>query len=325
MIKLFIAFAADALFGDPCWLYHPVRIIGKWISLMEKFLRKHFPKTSEGEQMAGVFLVVLTVIPAFFLPWLLLWILSMVPVAGAAAALVLDIFWMYQILAMGCLKTETLKVYAALKNKDMDDARLKLSWLVGRDTASLSEEEIVKATVETIAENTTDGVAAPMLFMAAGLFLMPFGAPLGFAYKAVNTLDSMVGYRNETYIHFGWCSAKTDDILNFVPARLSGVLMTAAAYLAGYDGKSAWKCFKRDRLAHLSPNSAQTESACAGAFGIQLGGTHDYFGKPVQKPTLGDNCRPAEAKHIKSAVHLMYITSLLCFVFADVLLFIKLL
>lgn len=194
-------------------------------------------------------------------------------------------FWMYQILAMKCLKIEALKVYDALTHQNIAPGRQRLSWLVGRDTANLSEEEIVKATVETVAENTTDGVIAPMLFMAIG------GAPLGFAYKAVNTLDSMVGYRNDKYRYFGTASARADDVVNFIPARLAGLLMVLAAFFCRYDAAGAWRCFVRDRNKHLSPNSAQTESACAGALGIQLGGTHDYFGKPVEKPTLGDEKR----------------------------------
>lgn len=181
-----------------------------------------------------------------------------------------------------------------------------LSWLVGRDTEHLSEAEVIKADVETIAENTTDGVTAPMIFMAIG------GAPLGFAYKAVNTLDSMVGYRNEKYRYLGTASARMDDILNFVPARISGILMVLSAFLLKYDGRNAWQCFLRDRNKHLSPNSAQTESACAGALGIQLGGTHDYFGKAVEKPTIGEEKRQPEPEDIRRANRLMLWTSFLC-------------
>lgn len=303
MIKLILAFVLDALLGDPVWLYHPIRVIGKWISLTEKFLRQYFPANLWGERMAGVFLTILVVLPSFGLP------AGIIFMAGKVypwLAYVLEVFWMYQILAMKCLKVEALKVYDALAHQDIALARQRLSWLVGRDTVNLSEEEIVKATVETVAENTTDGVIAPMLFMAIG------GAPLGFAYKAVNTLDSMVGYRNDKYRYFGTASARTDDVVNFIPARLGGGLMVIAAFLCRYDASGAWRCFVRDRNKHLSPNSAQTESACAGALGIQLGGTHDYFGKPVEKPTLGDEKRQAGPEDIRRANRLMVVTSILC-------------
>lgn len=305
MIKLILAFVLDVLLGDPVWLYHPIRVIGKWISLAEKFLRQYFPANLWGERMAGVFLTILVVLPSFGLP---AGIIFMAGKLHPWLAYVLEVFWMYQILAMKCLKVEALKVYDALTHQDIVLARQRLSWLVGRDTVNLSEEEIVKATVETVAENTTDGVIAPMLFMAIG------GAPLGFAYKAVNTLDSMVGYRNDKYRYFGTASARADDVVNFIPARLGGFLMVIAAFLCRYDASGAWRCFVRDRNKHLSPNSAQTESACAGALGIQLGGTHDYFGKPVEKPTLGDEKRRAEPEDIRRTNRLMVVTSVLCLI-----------
>ena len=311
MIKLAAAFLMDAVFGDPVWLYHPIRVIGKWISLMEKCLRRCFPKDRRGERLAGIFLMVFTVLPSFFLPAGVLYL------AGKLhpwLAFALEVFWMYQILAMKCLKVEALKVYDALAHQDIALARQRLSWLVGRDTENLSEEEIVKATVETVAENTTDGVVAPMIFMAIG------GAPLGFAYKAVNTLDSMVGYRNEKYRYFGTASARTDDVASFIPARVSGILMVFASAFCRYDTAGAWRCFIRDRNKHLSPNSAQTESSCAGALGIQLGGTHDYFGKPVEKPTLGDEKRKAEPEDIRRANQLLTVTSILTFIMLEVLL-----
>lgn len=311
IIQLFLAFLLDSIFGDPVWLYHPIRIIGKWISLMEKHLRRIFPKDRHGERLAGAVLTAMVVLPAFLIPG------GLLHLAGKLhpwAAWILEVFWMYQILAMKCLKTEALKVYDALAKQDLPLARQRLSWLVGRDTEKLSEEEIVKATVETVAENTTDGVVAPMLFMAVG------GAPLGFAYKAVNTLDSMVGYRNDKYRYFGTASARADDAVNFIPARLTGILMVIAAALCRYDISGSWRCFVRDRNKHLSPNSAQTESACAGALGIQLGGTHDYFGKPVEKPTLGDAKRKAVPEDIRRANRLMTATSLLALIFAEVLL-----
>ena len=284
MIKLALAFILDALLGDPVWLYHPIRVIGKWISMAEKILRRCFPANLWGERLAGVFLVIFVVLPSFALP---AGVIIIVGKLHPWLAFALEVFWTHQNIAL---------------------ARQRLSWLVGRDTANLSEEEIVKATVETVAENTTDGVIAPMLFMAIG------GAPLGFAYKAVNTLDSMVGYRNDKYRYFGTASARADDVVNFIPARLAGLLMVLAAFLCRYDAAGAWRCFVRDRNKHLSPNSAQTESACAGALGIQLGGTHDYFGKPVEKPTLGDEKRRAEPEDIRRANRLMVVTSVLCLI-----------
>lgn len=311
IIKLALAFLMDSIFGDPVWLYHPIRVIGKWIALMEKCLRRCFPAGKRGEQAAGIFLLAAVVIPSFLLPKGLLFLAGRL---HPTAAFVLEVFWMYQILAMKCLKQEALKVYDALEHHDIGTARQRLSWLVGRDTENLSEEEIVKAAVETVAENTTDGVIAPMIFMAIG------GAPLGFAYKAVNTLDSMVGYRNDTYRYFGTASARADDAVNFIPARLSGLLMVLASFFCGYDSAGAWRCFVRDRNKHLSPNSAQTESACAGALGIQLGGTHDYFGKPVEKPTLGDAKQKAEPEDIRRANRLLTVTSILAFVLTEALL-----
>ena len=311
IIKLFLAFLLDSAFGDPVWLYHPIRIIGKWISFMEKVLRRIFPGGRSGERMSGAVLLVMVVLPAFLIPGGLLYMAGKI---HPWAAWILEVFWMYQILAMKCLKAEALKVYDALAKQDLPLARQRLSWLVGRDTENLSAEEVVKATVETVAENTTDGVVAPMVFMAVG------GAPLGFAYKAVNTLDSMVGYRNDKYRYFGTASARADDVVNFIPARLTGILMVIAAALCRYDVSGSWRCFLRDRNKHLSPNSAQTESACAGALGIQLGGTHDYFGKPVEKPTLGDAKRKAAPEDIRRANRLMTATSILALILAEVLL-----
>ena len=303
MIKLALAFGMDCLFGDPLWLYHPIRVIGKWIASLEKWLRRWFPAGKRGERAAGLCLMVVTVLLFFWLPW---GILKAAARIHPWLAFVLEVFWMYQILAMKSLRTESMKVFDALMQKDITRARQMLSWLVGRDTEHLSEAEVIKADVETIAENTTDGVTAPMIFMAIG------GAPLGFAYKAVNTLDSMVGYRNEKYRYLGTASARMDDIFNFVPARMSGILMVLSAFLLKYDGRNAWQCFLRDRNKHLSPNSAQTESACAGALGIQLGGTHDYFGKAVEKPTIGEEKRQPEPEDIRRANRLMLWTSFLC-------------
>ena len=225
--------------------------------------------------------------------------------ASGLPHLLLALVCAYQIPASRCLATESRKVYRKLAASDLSGARTQLSWLVGRNTQSLSEEEVTKACVETVAENTSDGVTAPLFYLLIG------GVPLGFLYKAVNTLDSMVGYRNETYRYFGTVSARLDDALNWLPSRICAVLMICAAWLLRLDARNAWRIFRRDRSKHLSPNSAQTESVAAGALGIRLGGTHLYFGKPVEKPTIGDACRPARPEDILTANRLMIGTSIL--------------
>ena len=310
VICLTIGFAVDLILGDPVWLYHPIRFIGKLISVFEKLLRKLFPKTPKGELAAGAFLTAFVVSISFGLSYGIIYIAGKIhPWFGLA----LQIFWSYQILAAKCLKTESMKVYNALKSGDLKEARIQISYLVGRDTQNLSEEEVAKATIETVAENTSDGVVAPLLFIALG------GAPLGFAYKAVNTLDSMVGYKNDKYLYFGRVSAVLDDVANFIPARLTGLFMVLGAWFCGYDWKNAFRIFKRDRKKHLSPNSAQSESSCAGALRIQLGGTHDYFGKPVEKPTIGDDLEAVTAGKIKDANRLLYASAVVSIVFVNLI------
>lgn len=314
LFKLTIGYILDLFFGDPYWLYHPVRVIGKIISTGETLLRRIFPKNDRGTLAAGAVLAVLTVTISYGLSWGILKICGYI---SPVLAFIVETFWIYQILAGKCLKTEAMKVCRALEEKNLAKARRMISYLVGRDTKNLDCSEIIKAAVETVAENTTDGVVAPMIFIAIG------GAPLGFAYKAVNTLDSMVGYKNEKYRMFGKVSAHLDDIVNFIPARLSGLLMVAAAALCGYDGKGALRIFIRDRNKHLSPNSAQTESACAGALGLCLGGTHSYFGKPVEKPKIGDEVNEVVPGHIKDACLLMFLTAFLALMILNGICFIQ--
>lgn len=311
--KLTIGFILDLIFGDPVWLYHPIRLIGKLITASKKRLRRIFPDTKQGELRAGAWLTVIVTAVSFFVPFIILKVLALIHPWLAA---VVEVFWIYQILAAKCLKDESKKVYDALKKKDIKLSRKMISYLVGRDTTNLSADEIIRAAVETVAENTTDGIIAPMLFIAIG------GAPAGFAYKAVNTLDSMVGYKNDEYIYFGRVSAVTDDIANFIPARVAGLLMIAAAFFTGYDARGAARIFFRDRKKHLSPNSAQTESACAGALGLMLGGTHNYFGKAVVKPAIGDNRRKAVPEHILNTHVLMYMTAILCLFILNVFCFV---
>ena len=229
--------------------------------------------------------------------------------AGKGLGLLCESIMCYEMLAAKSLRDESMKVCRELEKGRTEEARKAVSMIVGRDTANLTEEGIAKAAVETVAENTSDGVAAPMLFMAL------FGAPGGFFYKAVNTMDSMVGYHNETYEYFGKAAARLDDVMNWIPSRLSGLLMTEAAFLLGkkrgFDGKKAWKVFLRDRKNHKSPNSAQTEAVCAGALGLQLAGDAYYFGKLVKKPVIGDDRRKIQAGDIRRANQLMYVTAFL--------------
>jgi adenosylcobinamide-phosphate synthase len=241
-------------------------------------------------------------------PLLIIWLAAMV---DHRLAFAINVFWCWQIFAARSLKKESMRVYEQIEKGDISLARKFLSWIVGRDTGSLDFREITKAVVETIAENTSDGVTAPMLFMIIG------GAPLGFFYKAANTLDSMVGYKNDKYLYFGRTSAKFDDVLNFIPARITGLAMVAAAWLTGMDGRNSMKMFRRDRLKHVSPNSGNLEAACAGALDIQLGGDACYFGKLYKKETLGDPLREAEPDDIKKTVRLMYGASVLLLVIME--------
>lgn len=302
---LLLGFLLDILLGDPHWAPHPVRAIGALISWLERLLRKLFPKSAGGELAAGVLLVVLTVAVPAALTVLLLWLCGQINVwlRFAVEALIC-----YQLLATRALRDESVKVYRALKDGTLDDARGAVSMIVGRDTNALDEVGIAKAAVETVAENASDGVIAPLIFMVLG------GAPLGMAYKAVNTMDSMVGYKNDKYLYFGRCAAILDDVLNFVPARLAGMLMCLAARPSGFDAKNAWRIFKRDRKNHKSPNSAHTEAATAGALCIQLAGSSYYLGKLVEKPTIGDPLRVAEKEDILRANRLMYATAFLSLV-----------
>ena len=301
-LALILGFLIDLLLGDPRWLYHPVRIIGNGISLLEKILRRMFPKTPGGEKTAGFFLVLLICIGSGGVPFLLLYLAYHIhTVLGIA----LETFMCYQMLAVKSLKAESMRVYEALKKPDLPGARTAVSMIVGRDTQSLSAAGVTKAAVETIAENTSDGIIAPLFYMAIG------GSALMFLYKGINTMDSMVGYKNEKYLHFGRFAAKLDDIANYIPARISAWLMILASFFAGFDWKNAKKIFLRDRYNHASPNSAQTEAVMAGALDIQLAGNAFYFGKLYEKPTIGDAVREVETEDIKRANRLLYASAAL--------------
>lgn len=305
LIACIAGFLLDFLFGDPVWLYHPVRIIGNFISFGEKTLRRLFPKSPGGELAAGTILWFLTAGLSFLIPSA---VLVGAQIIHPALRLLVESFWCYQILAARCLVKESGKVYDRLKENDLSGARKAVSMIVGRDTENLTYEGVTKAAVETVAENTSDGVTAPLLFLLLG------GAPLGFLYKAVNTMDSMLGYKNEKYLYFGRFPARMDDMFNYIPSRITALLMITAAFLTGMDGKNAWRIYLRDRRKHASPNAAQTEAVCAGALRIRLAGDAVYFGKLYKKEYLGDDLRPIEAEDIRRAGKLMYVTAALMLV-----------
>lgn len=301
-----IGFLIDFIVGDPQGLWHPVCGIGSLISRMEKQLRKNVTDTPQNLLLAGAALAVTIPCMTVVITAVLLLAAGFLhPYLRFALMCVLD-GW---ILAARSLKTESMKVYRKLKEKDLNGARYAVSMIVGRDTERLTAEGVTRAAVETVAENASDGVIAPLLFL---LFFGPVG---GFFYKAVNTMDSMVGYKNEKYLYFGRAAAKLDDLVNYIPARLTGLAFAAAACLIpGMSGKNAFKIWRRDRRNHKSPNSAQSESACAGALGVQLAGPAYYFGEYYDKPTIGDPLREIEPRDILRANRMMYAESLLALV-----------
>lgn len=297
-------FILDFLFGDPVWLYHPIRLIGALIAFLEKQFRRICKDQKNAQFVAGGLLWILVVLVSVVVPCLFLYAAGRV---HPVLRFLLESFWCWQLLAAKGLKQESMKVYAEVKKGDLPGARKAVSMIVGRDTQCLDEAGVVKAAVETVAENTSDGVTAPLLFMMIG------GAPLGFFYKAVNTMDSMIGYKDEKYLYLGRCVAKMDDVLNYIPARLSAFLMIAAAWVLKMDARGAWRIYLRDRRKHASPNSAQTEAVCAGALQIRLAGDAWYFGKLYKKDYIGDDIRPVEAEDIPRADRLMYGTAVLTF------------
>ncbi|MDO4344278.1 MAG: adenosylcobinamide-phosphate synthase CbiB [Eubacteriales bacterium] len=334
LLALAVGFIADLLFGDPRWIYHPVRMIGSLIAALEKILRNLFhisiqepekPSSKEKstaregvdsfrrrEFLAGTLLAVIVIFVSSGIPLLIL--------LGAQRIhpylrLTVESIFCWQLLAMKSLKDESMKVYDRLKEHDLEGARRAVSMIVGRDTQRLDEAGTARAAIETVAENASDGVIAPLLYMAVG------GAPLGFFYKAINTMDSMVGYKNERYLYFGRFAAKLDDVANFIPARLSALFMIAASGFCGMDMKHAWRIFKRDRMRHASPNSAQTEAVMAGALKVQLAGDAWYFGELYKKETIGDDIRPVEPKDIVRANRLMYAASVLALLALEAIMF----
>ena len=311
-IFAFIAgFVLDLLIGDPHFIPHPVRLIGSLISFCDKRLNCDAGYNISEKKLNLIkykrgMLLAFTVIFATFA-------MSVIIIVAAYsinlyAGVIAEAVMTWQILATKCLRVESMRVYDALRTDGVDAGRRAVSMIVGRDTSVLDAAGVTRAAVETIAENTSDGVIAPMLYTAIG------GPVLGFVYKAVNTMDSMLGYKNDKYMYFGRFAARLDDVVNFIPARISAYLMIAAAFIGGrqFDGKNAYRIFKRDRFNHASPNSAQTESVCAGALRVQLAGDAVYFGKLVKKKYIGDGLREIEYEDIKRANRLMYITAFLC-------------
>lgn len=315
MVAFVCGFVLDLVFGDPHALPHPIRLIGTLIAGLEKKLLKLQMRDEKKEFYKGILLVALVLLcTGSVIAFILIVAYWLHPAAGIVVESVIT----YQILATKCLKDESMKVYQSLNEQGLEAGRVAVSMIVGRDTNVLDETGVVKAAVETVAENTSDGVIAPMLYTALG------GPVLGFVYKAVNTMDSMVGYKNDKYLYFGRAAAKLDDVVNFIPARISAYLMITAAYIGGkaFDGKRAYHIYKRDRRNHASPNSAQTESVCAGALGIQLAGDASYFGKVVKKPYIGDTHRAVEREDIVRVNRLMYVTAVISEMLCLVILFV---
>ena len=310
LVALVMGYILDLIFGDPYWMPHPVRFIGNLISILEKVIRRFMPKTKRGEYIGGIILTVMVVSISMVIP---LVIILMAKSINTYLALTVETFMCYQILATKSLKVESMNVYDELAKNDLPSARKAVSMIVGRDTKDLTFSGVAKAAVETVAENTSDGIIAPMIFIAIG------GAPMGFFYKAINTMDSMVGYKNEKYMNFGRFAAKLDDVVNYLPARISAYQMILSSFFLRYDYKNAFKIYKRDRYNHASPNSAQTESVCAGALDVQLAGNAYYFGKLYEKPTIGDDIREINYDDIKKANRLLYCTSFISIVIISVI------
>lgn len=301
-LALILGFSLDYLLGDPPAMPHLVVAMGKTIEGLEQCLSRLLPPSSRGRLAAGGLLVCLVLLIWTLLPLSLLWAsYALSPWAGLAV----ETFLSFQLLAARSLKSESVRVYRDLEAGLLDRARLDLARIVGRDTSQLDVAAISRAAVETVAENTSDGVVAPLFYMAlAG----PLG---GCLYKAINTMDSMLGYRNDRYLFFGRTAARLDDGANLLPARLTGILMVVASALLGLDKKAAWQIYRRDRKQHASPNAGHPEAAMAGALGIQLGGRSSYGGRQEDKPSLGDPLRPIQAQDILQANRLMYMSSVL--------------
>ena len=298
ILIMILGYIMDLVFGDPYWFPHPVRFIGKLISKTEKFIRKH-AKSEKSLKYWGILMWLVPVVTTALVTALIVKIASF----NKYVEIFVSAFIIYTTLSTKCLKDEATKIYNVLETGDIKKSRVQLSYIVGRDTTNLSQSEIIRATVETVAENTVDGTISPMFY---GFLFGPVGA---MTYKAINTLDSMVGYKNDKYLNLGCVSAKLDDVANFIPARLTAIFMPLGAFLCGMNGINSFKIAIRDRKNHKSPNCAFAEGAAAGAMGVQLGGTNIYFGQEVYKPTIGDKKRELENYDIVRMNKLMYATT----------------
>lgn len=305
LLSALSGYILDLIIGDPHRLWHSVQGIGSLITFFERFYRKIFSKTKKGEITAGIFMSLTVIIISGAVPLI---ILKAAYSVNTWFGFAVESVMCCQIFAARSLKDESMKVYRELKHGDLNSSRKAVSMIVGRDTQNLDRKGVIKAAVETVAENASDGVIAPMLYVFLG------GAVGGFVYKAVNTMDSMVGYKNDKYLYFGRFSAKFDDLLNYFPSRIAALAMIVSAFCLRMDYRNSYRIFRRDRFNHSSPNSAQTESAVSGALGIQLAGNAYYFGKLCVKKTIGDDLREPEAEDIKKANKLMYIASLIILV-----------
>lgn len=300
---LIIGFILDSIIGDPYNLPHPIRAVGRLISYMEKFIHKRFLNLKKG----GIFLALTVILISTAVPIVLLIVCYKIHII---VGIVIESILCCYMIAARCLQKESMKVCTAAEKNDTESARRAVSMIVGRDTAVLDADGIVRAAVETVAENTSDGVTAPLFYMGI------CGAAAGFFYKSVNTMDSMIGYKNEKYADMGWFAAKLDDVLNFIPSRLTALIMIIVSPLIKMDGRNAYRIWKRDRRNHASPNSAQTESVCAGALHIRLAGDAWYFGKLHKKPYIGDDDRPVEPQDIRRVNSLMYASSVVMLIIA---------
>lgn len=296
-------YLADLIIGDPYFIYHPVTLIANFVNLTKKIIRRFLPKNKLCEQIGGGVVVLLTMSVTLAATWILIKTLYSF---SFWLGFIFESFLCGQMLATKCLKDESMKVYEAF-NSGIEKARIALSKIVGRDTEKLDSKDIIKAAVETIAENTSDGVVAPMIFLAIG------GVPIGILYKAINTMDSIMGYKNEEYMYFGTFAAKLDDIFNFLPSRITALQIILSSYFLKLDSKNAFKMFLRDRNKHESPNSGQTEAAIAGALDIALGGDSYYFGTLHKKAKFGDSLREVNKNDIVTANKVLYLTSILTF------------
>jgi adenosylcobinamide-phosphate synthase len=296
-LTIFFAYLLDLMLGDPEWLPHPIRWIGRYISFLEDKIRI-FADTPLSEKIGGIVLFIIVVGTVFGLAWVLLYF----------SFLILSVFIAYVSLSIKSLKDEALSVTSAVENISIVEARKRLKNIVGRDTGNLSKDEIYRAVTETVAENTSDGIIAPLFYLALG------GPALALAYKAVNTLDSMVGYKNEKYKNLGWFSARMDDIVNFIPARITAILMVFASFILRFNWRDSLKIIWRDAKKHPSPNAGFPEAAVAGALGLQLGGTNYYFGMPHHRPLIGDEKTGFTSESVSNTLKIMHLTafSLVC-------------